>query len=297
MWGRRLVLAPCIFVISFCDEQPPAEIRIVGAGFSRSGTTTLDKALRQLGYTVYHGTTFHERHRDWALWASAVEDPKSQTKLWNHLLAAGFDTFLDSPSSDLWASQLAHSPAARVIFSRRDPAVWAQSLLEVRSNPYVPHHGWWRRRPFKWMPPFSSLRTVMEFVHLNDCGWKHCGEASDEEQVASVLRAHEDRLQKVQAEVPEGQLLLWDPSEGWAPLCAFLRVDDCPKGDLPVMNERKLWMAQAEKRGKATKPRLDILEWLWAPVVLAVVLCIRHALWVLFAGRWKKGKTGKGKTE
>lgn len=257
-------------------------IRVIGAGFPRTGTSSLTKALQDLGYQVYHGMDFHNRHREWALWANAIEEDSpgsaSTQKLWNTLVGAGFNAFLDGPASNLWESQLVQSPNAKVILSLRSAHTWAESLLTIRDDPYTPVHGWWRRMPFKWIPTFAKLRTVMEMMHKSECGQYPCGKPDDTNQIEASTKLFEARRELVLAQVPKKQLLLWDPSDGWEPLCKFLEAPHCPDWSFPHRNQRKDWVARSEEMGKQTKSKLEILEYLWLPLLVLLFLGLAYAV-------------------
>jgi hypothetical protein len=46
--------------------------------------------------------------------------------------------------------------------------------------------------------------------------------------------------ESVQREVPADKLLVWQPSDGWEPLCEFLGVD-VPQAPLPHVNDAKMF--------------------------------------------------------
>ncbi len=48
-------------------------MEVFAFGMSRSGTDSLARALRMLGYTPYHGHNTLEDHRDSMLWLEALE--------------------------------------------------------------------------------------------------------------------------------------------------------------------------------------------------------------------------------
>ena len=52
----------------------------------------------------------------------------------------------------------------------------------------------------------------------------------------SVFEAYERWNQEVKDTVPADRLLVWDPKDGWEPLCEFLEVD-VPETPLPHVND------------------------------------------------------------
>ncbi|OJJ47326.1 hypothetical protein ASPZODRAFT_16006 [Penicilliopsis zonata CBS 506.65] len=70
--------------------NPRQAMRILGLGLARTGTNSMAIALRQLGYTPYHGSKcFHNPPHDFNLWIAALN--------------RAYDTCLDIPVADLLA--------------------------------------------------------------------------------------------------------------------------------------------------------------------------------------------------
>lgn len=261
-------------------ERGTKTIQIIGAGFSRTGTSSLMSALTAFGYNVYHGVHFHQRPQEWCDWKDAMRsggiNVGAHTRLLDRLVHSGFNAFLDSPASDIWEAQFVHSPKAKVILSVRDPRVWAESMLMLRNHPYIPHGGWWWRKPFKWIPPFNHLSTVMQIISANSCGQFPCGKEGDPLQLNMSMELMRNRTNCVQARVPASQLLIWDPSEGWGPLCQFLRVEICPNKSFPKVNQREAWKKQASQ--SKSKSKLDVLEQVWLPTALAIATIVVYGV-------------------
>ncbi len=59
------------------------------------------------------------------------------------------------------------------------------------------------------------------------------GDTSTDEGLAAVMNRWND---SVKATVPADRLLVWDPAEGWDPLCRFLEVE-VPDEPLPRLND------------------------------------------------------------
>jgi hypothetical protein len=58
----------------------------------------------------------------------------------------------------------------------------------------------------------------------------------DVESDAGLAAAMERWNEQVKREVPAERLLVWDPAEGWGPLCAFLGLE-APDEPLPRLND------------------------------------------------------------
>eukprot|EP00931_Biecheleriopsis_adriatica_P079688 TRINITY_DN53059_c0_g1_i1.p1 TRINITY_DN53059_c0_g1~~TRINITY_DN53059_c0_g1_i1.p1 ORF type:complete len:326 (-),score=50.75 TRINITY_DN53059_c0_g1_i1:48-1025(-) len=277
------------------------KLRVVGAGFGRTGTSSLMLALHHFGYSVYHYSDFARRPKDWDLWAAAVQSgmrangtwedgqaplpaaEETHKLLWSKLTEAGYDTFIDNPASDLWASQLAFDPEAKVILSVRDPESWAQSWLFLKNDPDA---NLWQMRPFMWFSPFAQLRVVQQMIHWSGCGQTPCGREDDKDQLQRAALRLRERELAVRARVPPQQLLVWDPKDGWEPLCRFLDVRPllCPNSSVPFpsVNSRQqlehervrrnegrswqIWIAKALELGWPLLPAficLKLIQFLW----------------------------------
>jgi len=267
------------------EETSRGQIRIIGAGFGRTGTASLMLALRLLGYTPYHFSIFMQRPKDWDLWADAITEgledgvgSLAHVRLWDSLTATGFDSFVDNPASDLWASQLQHSPNAKVVLTVREPEAWAESWLHLKNDP---HGTLWQRAPFKWISPFRQLRIVQEMIHFSGCGRAPCSVEGDVAQLEEAARRFSARIAAVRARVPPAQLLVFDPSEGWAPLCHFLEVSHCPEHPFPHVNTRAashLEREQVAQRKWLMVRTADAVTLLW-PLAPAGLLFCAVRLW------------------
>ena len=76
------------------------------------------------------------------------------------------------------------------------------------------------------------------------------GRFLDRDHAVAVFEAHNAA---VRAELPPERLLVWEASEGWAPLCAFLGVA-VPDEPFPRVNDRE----QFRERLSATP---DLASW------------------------------------
>lgn len=184
-------------------------MKIIGAGFGRTGTLSLKYALEMLGQgPCYHMMEVqkHPEHvDDWLAlhrgrapdWATFFKD---------------YPAAVDWPSCNFWASQLAAFPAAKVILTLRDGASWHRSVM----NTIYPSSkaGAASDNPKARRGAAMAVELIWDGVFD--------GRVEDAEYAISVFDAHN---QSVIDAVPEGQLLQYRPGDGWEPLCEFL---DCP---------------------------------------------------------------------
>jgi hypothetical protein len=90
---------------------------VVGVGFHKTGTTTLDLALRHLGYRVKGYTPA----------AAPLLSQGAVDKILD--MATGFDAVQDNPWPVLYREIDERFPAARFILTTRDPNAWLASVL------------------------------------------------------------------------------------------------------------------------------------------------------------------------
>jgi len=211
---------------------------VIGAGYGRTGTLSLKFALEKLGYDkCYHMLEVqqHPAHTQHRIDCAAGQEPD-----WQQLFA-GYQATVDWPSCNYWRQQLRAFPDAKVLLSRRDPEQWHRSVMNTiwassKANSENPHPraqlGWRMACDVIWNGVFD-------------------GRVEDKDYAIACFEKHN---QQVIDEVPAAQLLVYEPGQGWEPLCQFL---DCqvPDEEYPHTNStaefKAFWEEQAAKaRGK-----------------------------------------------
>lgn len=180
-------------------------LRIIGAGYGRTGTMSLKLALEQLGFTkCYHMIEVFEHPDHVAQWRAAN---RGEPIDWDALFA-GYQASVDWPSCNFWREQMNHYPDAKVILSLRDPERWYESVM----NTIYPSSLAWRES--------GAEQPQMVFELIWDGVFD--GRLDDKDFVISKFLEHNRRVRDA---VPARRLLEFEASQGWAPLCEFL---DCP---------------------------------------------------------------------
>ena len=194
-------------------------LKVIGAGFGRTGTLSLKYALEQLGFDqCYHmlEVTKHKDHR--AIWRKAHAGEEID---WDSLFA-GYQATVDWPSCNLWREQLDHFPDAKVILSLRSPESWYQSVMTTiyatskagvqSENPSARYGSAWAF-DLIWNPIFDN-------------------KLDDKAHVISIFKHHNEAVMN---EVPADRLLVFEAKEGWETLCEFLEVP-VPETEYPRIN-------------------------------------------------------------
>lgn len=189
-------------------------IRLIGAGFGRTGTLSLKHALEQLGLNkCYHMAEVLQHPEHMAIWRAAHNGEPID---WHGFLA-GYQATVDWPSCNLWREQLAAFPDAKVLLSLRDKDRWYDSVMAT-------------------IYKFSSAgltdddpnrRAGAQWAH--EIIWQRVfdGKLDDRAHVTGIFEQHN---QTVIDEVPADRLLVFEAAQGWQPLCDFL---DLPMPDTP----------------------------------------------------------------
>ena len=191
-------------------------LKVIGAGYPRTGTSSLKLALEQLGFgRCHHMREVIMNPQSAALWVEAADGKPD----WETVFE-GYQSCTDAPACSFWRELADYYPDAKVLLSVRDPGDWFDSTqATVFSEQML------GMRAGTPMGEFFSKAVVQDFgEHIHDRDF--------------MLAQFERRRQEVIAEVPKEKLLVYDVREGWAPLCAWLGVP-VPDAAFPHANTRE----------------------------------------------------------
>lgn len=228
-------------------------MQVIGAGFGRTGTLSLKRALEQLGF----GPTYHMEEvvrrpshiRQWHRFATeGVVD-------WDRLFAK-FGSGVDFPVSCVWRELADHYPDAKVVLTVRDPLAWWESTVTTIYGFRDVFPQWLQRLA----PP------TRQFLEMNErlvWGGLFDGRLPDREHAIAVFERH---VAEVQAALPPERLLTFEVAQGWRPLCDFLDVP-VPSRPFPRLND-----------AATIRRRVGAIRWgtRALPAVPAVVLAARR---------------------
>lgn len=209
-------------------------IQIIGAGFPRTGTTTLKQALQILGYN----DTYHFK--------DLIAHPKN-LKFWKELEATGttnfdilFDGFkatVDFPGYPYYKILMKQYPKAKVILSVRNVDKWYESTAKTlrKSGPQTVLA---KIELFSKMIFNTSLRDTflcIRFMKKTFLSKQFDSQFDSKTHAKAVFQKH---IEDVKAYVPKDKLLVFDVAEGWQPLCEFLNTP-VPAEDFPHLNKKE----------------------------------------------------------
>jgi len=218
---------------------PVPTLQVIGAGFGRTGTTSLREALIRLGFDPCDYMRGNLEHPErFALWEEALRHKTAGEPIdWRPLLA-GYRATVDWPGAYFWRELTAAHPEAKVILTVRDPERWYASTLATiftftsRMRDGVPPSARVRQLLLRSVVP--GMREGLRFI--DDLVWQVTfdGRFSERDYALRVFREHN---QAVQETIPTDKLLVFDVKQGWEPLCQFLGVP-VPAGEpFPHLSE------------------------------------------------------------
>ena len=198
------------------DEQ----LCIIGAGFGRTATESLQKALIMLGYPCYHMHEIHKHPADNDIWSKNLDKPKYERN-WNETVFAprGYTATVDWPTTAIYEELLRENPSAKVILTIRDtPEQWYKSAYNSIYK-FTQTRTWWQ---YKVMHLFN--RNLANHKRVVDLVWigTFNGKFNDKQYAINIYNQH---IENVKRTVPKDQLLIFNVKEGWEPLCKFLNKE------------------------------------------------------------------------
>jgi hypothetical protein len=207
-------------------------MKVIGAGLPRTATTTQMFALERLGL----GPCYHMR--------DLLADLESGLPLWERVaegspdwerIFGGAHSTVDWPSARYYRELMDYYPDAKILLSVRDSGAWVRSMQEtvwgIFHGDSVIHHVCKARAVLD--PLWRRYTALMNRITWEEPTGALAGDTSTDAGLAAVMDRWND---EVRSTVASDRLLVWDPSEGWDPLCAFLEVD-VPEEQLPRLND------------------------------------------------------------
>jgi hypothetical protein len=210
-------------------------VKVIGAGFGRTGTRALKAALERLGFgPCYHMSEVIARPARVRQW---LEIGEGKPPAWDDVFS-GYQSAVDWPAAAYWRELSDYYPHAKVVLSVRDAERWYDSVSATifknriaEQQPLPPH-----RRAMRWLvarraPDFALYPQMARATVIDRI---FAGVIDDRAHAVGVFQRH---IAEVKATLPSERLLVFDVREGWAPLCAFLGCA-VPDQSFPEANER-----------------------------------------------------------
>jgi Sulfotransferase domain len=214
-------------------------IQVIGAGLGRTGTLSLKAALEELGFAkCYHMVEVFARKGDARTWDAAA---RGEPVDWDRLFA-GYRATVDVPACLFYRELLEKYPGAKVILTVRDPERWYDSM---RQTIYFAHNAFPR-----WAAVLNPRMRV--FRRMIDGLWERMfrGRFEDRAFAIDVFNRHNEQVRR---DIPADRLLVYEISQGWEPLCAFLGLP-VPEGKpFPHLNDAAEFRARIERGARIVR--------------------------------------------
>lgn len=196
-------------------------LQVIGAGFGRTGTASMKRALEMLGFGPCHHMF-------------EVNGSPEQVEVWRAIAAGatpdwrvalrGYRSCVDWPAAFFWRELAEAFPEAKVLLTVRDADAWYASVQKT----ILPHL-------LDGSPESVGRRLIGERVFG--------GRADDPAHAKAVFEAN---TAAVTAAIAPERLLVYRPGDGWEPLCGFLGVP-VPDALYPHTNRTEEFVQRASE--------------------------------------------------
>lgn len=207
-------------------------LKIIGAGFGRTGTLSTYTALNELGHPCYHMFEVIENkenktHLDF--WNKVANAPAGTQHNWNEVFEK-YTATVDNPGCCVWRELHQTYPDAKVILTLhpRGPEAWYESTMDT----IYFTESMWQFKLLKLLTPFAKKMGNMTSKLI----WQRSHKGTMTNKEAAIRRYHE-HIEEIKATVPPERLLIFSADQGWGPLCKFLDKD-VPEMEFPNVNDR-----------------------------------------------------------
>jgi len=207
------------------DWEVAMVLKVIGAGFGRTGTMSLRDALNELGFgPCYHMSEVIAHPHFAGYWARLA---RGETVDWDEVFE-GYQSTVDWPACTYWRELADHYPDAKVILTVRDPDKWYES---TRQTIFSDEH----------LAMFSGDDVDPDFRDMIDRVYNQTfdGQGHERDYAIAVYITHND---EVMSSIARNRLLVFNPADGWEPLCRFLEVP-VPDMPFPRVNTTEDWLA------------------------------------------------------
>ena len=185
------------------DRRP----KVFGIGFHKTGTSTLGRALRTLGYRVQKGRAFNHPGKVF------IPEPVTIGKIWDSVqaLIPLYAAFEDNPWPLLYREIDAACPGSKFIFTFREPDRWLKSASRYFSN---------------------RNNATLDLIY----GQRRFRIADNESLALARYEQHNAEIRDYFRNRPH-DILEWnlEAEPSWEPLCRFLN-SDVPAREFPHAN-------------------------------------------------------------
>lgn len=190
-------------------------LKIIGAGFGRTGTASLKVALESLlEAPCYHMSEVIGKSGHADRWLEAAAGKPDWPAIFD-----GYAATVDFPASNYWRELAAFYPDAKIILSLRDATRWFQSTQDTIFSKKL--------QSFQSGTKWGRMCKATIDDHIG-------GDINNEATTTAAFEAHNEDVKR---SFGADRLLVFEAKEGWEPLCRFLEVP-VPEADYPHINSK-----------------------------------------------------------
>ena len=238
-------------------------LKIIGVGFGRTGTLSMQYALNELGYPCYHMKEVvkktNQKHLDF--WIKVSESSEGSQHNWDEVFN-NYTATVDYPASCVWQELVKAYPEAKVILTLhpRGPEAWYQSTTDTI---YGMAKMWEGKVLAFFIPPIKKMTRL-----TSNLIWRNFLKGTMDNKQDAINRYNE-HIEEIKSQIPADKLLIFSVDQGWNQLCEFLEKE-VPKTQFPNVNDK------AEM-----KKQIKVMSAL-AKIIIALVIIVGIAIiWVV----------------
>ncbi|CAK9036242.1 unnamed protein product [Durusdinium trenchii] len=253
-----------MFHIVLLGWQLASAFEVLDVAPPRTGTQSLRAALDILGYKTLHSGSETWSRKPWCQYLFRNGTLEAALPILDE-----YDAAMDEPFHLLYQEVMAAFPESKFVYTLRDPDSWFASYDQLLSG----LHG-------RQATVGKLLRGVKRHLHIplgeldpdrrmtaeeendedlnQECLQSHywgCrfGVPDTEDSKQQCIESYWSHLRNLTVAIPKDRLLMFNMSDGWAPLCNFLGKP-IPKLPFPyvdhMMDDLKPWTSLVQKSAK-----------------------------------------------
>jgi hypothetical protein len=217
-------------------------MKLIGAGFGRTGTASLQAALETVGLRpCYHMREVFARPDDALFWERAAlgqdVDFRSLFKDWQ--------ATVDWPACTFYRELMELYPEAKVLLSVRDPEKWYESCQNTIYPATALDPSELDRVPYAAGTVNAADVPLITQRMINRLIWQRTfqNRFEDRAYAIDVFNRHNEEVRRA---VPPERLLVFEARQGWEPLCRFLGAP-IPEGTpYPYLNDTASFLERSQ---------------------------------------------------
>jgi hypothetical protein len=216
----------------FAREKTKMALKVIGAGYGRTGTMSTYTALKQLGLPCYHmievlQNKANASHLDF--WHKVANTPAGTQSDWEQVLRQ-YTAAVDNPTCCVWRELMVAYPDAKVLLTLhpRGAEAWYESTMDTI---YFTENVW-QFKVLEFFTPFGRKFGDMSRKLI----WQRTLKGTMDDK-ARAIAEYNQHIADVKIAVPPEKLLIFTVTEGWTPLCKFLGLP-VPATPFPNVNDR-----------------------------------------------------------